>query len=54
MKWENDPHQMIKHTIFDIIRKDLPEDLAAKITIRQLTDAIDYMMRELLKGIPKG
>ena len=49
MKWDNDPYQTIKQTIFDIVRKDIPENLASKITIRQLTDAIDHMMKELIK-----
>jgi hypothetical protein len=51
MKWDNDPYQVIKQTVFDIIRTEIPKDLAYKITIRQLTDAIDHMMEELVKDV---
>jgi len=49
MKWDGDPYQAIKQTIFDVIRNEIPEPLAYKITIRQLTDAIDNMINELVK-----
>lgn len=50
MKWDGDPYQRIKQDIFDIIRIELPEKQAEKITIKQAFDAIDQLIANLIKG----
>jgi len=49
MKWDNDRYKFLKQTIFDIIRVELIEEDAARITIRELCDSIDQMIDKLIK-----
>ena len=51
MKWDNDPHRTLKWFIVDAIRDNLPEKEASQISIKQLIDAIDNMIKELLKYV---
>lgn len=47
MKWNDDSYQNLKHDIFEILRIELPEKDAEKVTIRQIFDAIDEMIEKL-------
>ena len=48
MKWDDDAYEHLKWELFDIVRKDLfPRDLE-KITVKNLTDAIDKFISKLL------
>lgn len=49
MKWHGQPYQQLKQDIFDLLRAQLLEEHARKISLKQVFQAIDHMLDELIK-----
>lgn len=49
MKWDNDEYKDIKLRFMEDVVDTLNPDLAAKVSIRNLTDAIDHLFETLKK-----
>lgn len=49
MKWENDPYKELKYAIFELMREDLSEEHANKLSIKELFDAIDSLLDRITK-----
>lgn len=47
MKWENDLYKDLKWQIFNILKIELPEKIAEKVTIKMATDSIDELIKKL-------
>ena len=48
MKWDNDPYQHLKHTIFELVREELTEEDAKNISLKKVFDCIDKLFIDLL------
>jgi hypothetical protein len=49
MKWDGDPYKDLKWQIFEIIRNELREEDALRITVKQIINGIDKMVTQLTK-----
>lgn len=50
MKWDDDEYRELKLEIFDLIRRELSLEHAAKLTIRDASKAIDDFFINLTGG----
>lgn len=48
MQWDKDPYKELKWQIFDILKSELKEDDAVRISMKQLMDGINRMIDELI------
>lgn len=49
MKWKGEKYQQIKHVIFDLMRMKLDKEDSARVTVKQLSDAIDEMIEKVTR-----